>query len=105
LPRLNSENTMTSTVLDPNERTRRMEFVREVRSATLSGESTEHRAQNREKKIADWSRWLREQMDTADCNDPAQVLPEALARIEQIAEDRATAAVREFKAAIGKAMK
>jgi hypothetical protein len=96
---------MTTTILDPHERTRRTEFVREIRSATLSGESTEQRARSRDKKIADWSRWLRQQMDTSGCSSPTEILPEALARLEQLAEDHTAAAVREIKTALIGALK
>jgi hypothetical protein len=95
----------SATILDPHERTRRSEFMREVRTATLSGESTECRARNREKKIADWSRWFREQMDTANCADPTAILPEAFSRLEQLAEDHTAAAVREIKATLTRALK
>jgi hypothetical protein len=71
------------TILDPNERTRRSEFVREARAASLNGELPEQRAQRCEQKAAEWSRWFREKMDHTDCNDPAEILPEAFARLEQ----------------------
>jgi hypothetical protein len=96
---------MTSTVPDPYEQTRRAEFMREVKTANLSGSTTEHRAKTRELKVAKWAEWFRQEMDAADCNDPVKVLPEALARLEQIAEDRAAAAVRDLKTILGKALK
>jgi hypothetical protein len=90
--------------LDRNERARRAEFVREARAAALAGESTDQRAQKRDAKAADWSRWFRDQMERTGAAEPAELLPEAFAKLEQLAEDRAAAAVREVKAALRKAL-
>jgi hypothetical protein len=44
-------------------------------------------------------------MDAGGCTDPAEVLPEAMARLEQIIDDRVTAAINEFKTAMKGALK
>jgi hypothetical protein len=96
---------VTTTTILPNERSRRSEFLREVRAANLTGSTTEHRAQNRELKVTKWAEWFRQEMDAADCNDPVKVLPEAFARLEQLAEDHAAASVREIKNTLMRAFK
>ena len=44
-------------------------------------------------------------MDASDCDDPVQILPDALARAQQLAEDSAIAAIKEFKTAMKGAIK
>jgi hypothetical protein len=90
--------------LNEAERARRAEFVREASAAALNGELPEQRTQKREKKADAWSRWFRERMDHSGSTDPAELLPEAFARLEQLNEDAVAAAVREFKAALRKAL-
>jgi hypothetical protein len=40
-------------------------------------------------------------MDAGGCTDPAEVLPDAMARLEQIVDDRVIAAVNEIKGHYG----
>jgi hypothetical protein len=43
-------------------------------------------------------------MDGAGCSDPGQVLPDALARLQQLAADQTAAAIAELKANLRKAI-
>jgi hypothetical protein len=87
------------------ERARRTEYVRETKTALQNNETIDQRTRKREGKADEWSRWFRQKMDSTGCADPAEILPDALARLEQLAEDHAAAAVREIKAALTKALK
>jgi hypothetical protein len=44
-------------------------------------------------------------MDDAGCANPTEILPDAFARLEQLAEDRVAAAVREIKKTLKDALK
>jgi hypothetical protein len=44
-------------------------------------------------------------MEAAGCSDPGQILPDALARLEQITNDQIVAAVHELKTAVRGALK
>jgi hypothetical protein len=92
------------TTLNNAERARRTEYTRETRAALQNGERLDQRIRKFEDKASAWSQWLRQKMDSTGCANPSEVLPDALARLEQIAEDRAAAAVREIKAALRKAL-
>jgi hypothetical protein len=43
-------------------------------------------------------------MDASRCADPVELLPDAFARLEQLAEDRIAASVKEFKDVLRKAI-
>ena len=95
-----------TTNLSTAERIRRAEYLRDSRAVALArGQTIETRAKQREELANQWSAWLRQRMDAADCDDPAEVLPDALARLEQIVDDRVTAALNEFKSAVKGALK
>jgi hypothetical protein len=85
------------------ERARRAEFIREARAASLQSESPEQRTKKREAKADAWAQWFRQKMDEGGCADPVELLPDALARLEQTIDDRITAATVEIKAAVRKA--
>jgi hypothetical protein len=89
---------------DAAERTRRAEFVRETRAACQQRVSPEERTKKREEKADLWAAWFREKMDAGGCTDPVQLLPDALARLEQLSEDHAAAAIREIKALLQRAL-
>jgi hypothetical protein len=92
------------TIIDEAERSRRAEFVREARAAACQGTSPEARTQKREDKADAWAQWFRQKMETGGCTDPAALLPDAFARLEQLSEDYAIAAICEIKATLKKAL-
>jgi hypothetical protein len=65
----------------------------------------EQRARAREAKADEWTRWLREKMDAARCDDPAELLPDICARLDQMVDDRVAVAINEFKTAVRGALK
>jgi len=44
-------------------------------------------------------------MDSTNCSDPVELLPDALAKLEQLIDDRVTAAINEVKTALRGALK
>jgi len=92
-------------ILDEAERRRRAEFMCEARAAARQGISPNERTQQREEKADQWAAWFRQRMDTSRCPDPNAFLPDAFARLQQLAEDHTLAAVRELKASLTEALK
>jgi hypothetical protein len=88
------------TVLSTNERIRRSELRRDNLAALARGVSLERRTEERERYASEWAAWLRQRMDSADVDDPVQILPDALARLQQLAEDSAVGAIKELKKAL-----
>jgi hypothetical protein len=82
----------------------RREFIRDAKAACANDERFDERIEKREAKADAWSRWFHERMDHKGCT-AAELLPDAFARLEQIAEDKAASAVREFKKALKDALK
>jgi hypothetical protein len=80
-------------------------YTRETRAALQNGERLDQRIATREKHADEWSRWLHDRMDAAGTNNALEVLPDALAKLEQLSQDHAAAAVRDFKAALKDALK
>jgi hypothetical protein len=79
------------------ERIRRSEYVRHSKAALARGESLEARTKRREGYANEWAAWFRARMDSADVDDPVSLLPDAMARLQELADDRAVAAINEFK--------
>ena len=79
------------------ERFRRREQVRDARAALAQNQSVEQRLKARTNRTDAWTEWFRFRMQATKCQDPMALLPEALALIEQLADDRVTAAVNEIK--------
>jgi len=99
---------MSSTInpiLDEAERARRGELLREQRAAARAGISPDERTQQREQKADEWAQWLRRKMDSAGCTDPVVLLPDILARLQQLAEDHTLAAIRDLRAIMREALK
>lgn len=90
--------------IDEAERARRAEYVRDTKAALDKGETFEQRSLRREKMADEWARWFRQKMDAGSVADPVVLLPDACARLEQLAEDRIAAAVRDLKATLRKAL-
>jgi hypothetical protein len=95
----------TTSPIDEAERARRTEFVRDTKAALAQDETLEARTKRREEKADEWARWFRQNMEAAGCSDPGQILPDALARLEQITNDQIVAAVHELKTAMRGALK
>jgi hypothetical protein len=87
-----------------NEQRARIRSVKEAGWAALSGQTVAQRDQIRNARASEWSRWLRKEMDAHGCEDPAEVLPAALAHLEQIIDDRTLAAVRQLRSDLRKAL-
>jgi hypothetical protein len=79
--------------------------VRESRAALQNDETLDRRTKRRENKADDWAKWLRSKMDDTGCANPTEILPDAFARLEQLSEDHAAAAVRKIKKALKDALK
>ena len=88
----------TMDVLTENERVRRREHARDVRSALKAGMSLEQFERAREACIERWCELFHAEMQKAHTDDPCEVLPTVLAKVEEsaIAAARAVAA-REAK--------
>jgi hypothetical protein len=93
------------TTLDNAEKSRRTEYMRETRAALQNNERLDQRISKFEGKANAWSEWLRSKMDSAGCADPSEILPDICARLEQLSEDYAAAAVREIKKSLKDALK
>jgi hypothetical protein len=96
---------MTVTHLSATERARRTEYVRESKAALRRGETIEQRSKHREDKADEWARWLHQKMDESGCTDPVELLPDALARLEQSIDDCIAVAITEMKATLRGALK
>ena len=93
------------TEISEQERFRRGEYVRDSRAALAQNETVEQRLAKRDAKADAWAQWFRQRMDASGCTDPVELLPDALAKLEQLADDRITVAVNELKTAIKGALK
>jgi len=49
--------------------------------------------------------WFRQRMDSTDVDDPSELLPDAMARLQEIADDRVIAAINELKKVLMGALK
>jgi hypothetical protein len=92
------------TTLNNAERARRTEYVRESKAALQSGESLDQRTKKRAAMADEWMAWFQEQMDTTNCADPGALMPDAFARLQLIAEDKAAEAVRRLETKLKKAL-
>jgi hypothetical protein len=92
-------------VLSTSERIRRAEIRRDDLGALARGVSLEQRTKQREEFANEWAAWLRMRMDNAECDDPVALLPDALARVQQLAEDAAFAAIKDLKKGLMGALK
>jgi hypothetical protein len=95
----------TTSPIDPAERARRAEMIRDWKGAVAHRETFEVHAKKREDKADSWAGWFRRKMDEGGITDPVVLLPDAFARLEQLAEDRIAAAMNEFKTVLRGALK
>jgi hypothetical protein len=96
---------MPTTNLSTAERIRRFEFIRDSKGALTRGVTLETRSKQREEFANMWTAWIRQRMDASGADNPLEILPDILARLEQIVDDRVVAAIKEFKVAIKGALK
>ena len=84
---------MTETVLTQAERDRRAAHMADMREAVALGRSLEQHLEARENLATQWAHWLHGKMDETHALDPVEILPAALARVEEraIAEARRAA--------------
>jgi hypothetical protein len=90
--------------ISEHERYRRGEHARDSRAALAQNETLEQRLAKRDAKADFWAQWFRHKMDNARCADPVTLLPDALAKLEQMIDDRVAIAVKEIKATLRKAL-
>jgi len=82
-------------ILGEAERHRRAEIIRDSRAALQQGETFDNPGEPREQTADRWLSWWQHEMVLRNCHDPAELLPDACARLEQIVDDRVAAAVAE----------
>jgi hypothetical protein len=62
------------------------------------------RERARADKADGWAGWWRREMEIHGSSNPAELLPDAFARLEQLTEDRIMFAIRQLKADLRKAL-
>jgi hypothetical protein len=87
------------------ERIRRAEYMRDSKAALARGEPFELRGKQREQFAAEWAAWFKQRMDRVGCDDPTELLPDALARLQQLIDDRIAVAINEIKTKLQGALK
>jgi hypothetical protein len=75
----------TMDVITENERVRRREHTRDVHSALKSGMSLEEFQRARAARIERWCELFHAEMQKAHTDDPCEVLPTVLAKVEESA--------------------
>jgi hypothetical protein len=96
---------MAMTEISEAERFRRSEYARDSLAAVTQNETVEQRLAKRDAKADLWAQWFRQKMDASGCANPVELLPEALAKLEQMISDHTAAAIKELKTAIKGALK
>ena len=81
-------------VLSESERRRRQQFVADGRAAAALGISMEALGTARKAVIANWTTLIRARMDECGADDPVEVLPELLARVQEYAVGEARTAAK-----------
>jgi hypothetical protein len=81
------------TNIDVNERVRRREFIRDMKAASSQGQELDEYRARRDAAVDQWTSWFRSMMTEHHVDDPAELLPMALALLQEraIAEARAAA--------------
>jgi hypothetical protein len=95
---------MSTTHLSEAEKSKRREFVRDLRAANQQRTTVEDRAKSRETSATEWAAWLHRKMDESGCTDPTELLPYILAKVEQTIDDRVAAAIADIKQTFRKAL-
>jgi hypothetical protein len=81
------------TNIDASEQVRRRELIRDMKAASAQGQELDEYRAKRDRAADEWAAWFREAMDRHRAEDPVEVLPQALALLQEraIAEARAAA--------------
>jgi hypothetical protein len=87
--------TMTEAVLTEAERQRRAAHMADMREAVALGRSVEEHLQLRAAVASEWAEWFHIEMNECGVDDPTEVLPQALARIQQRATAEACRAAKD----------
>jgi hypothetical protein len=88
-----------------NERRRaQIARVKEAGFAAVSGRTVAQRTADRDALADRWADWLHREMTIRNVDDPVALLPDALARLQQAAEDQTAAAIRRLKTDLRKAL-
>ena len=74
--------------ISEQERLRRQEYARDSRAALAQGLTVDKRLEARDAKADAWAKWLRWKMDSSRCSVPVALLPDILAQMEQLVDDR-----------------
>ena len=90
--------------VNENERARRTAYVRDSAAAAKRGQTIEDDTKDREGLADEWAAWLHLRMESTGAATPDQVLPDALARLEQKINDH-VAAFEDFKGRLSRALK
>jgi hypothetical protein len=83
-----------STALSEAERARRRQFVIDGKAASALGISMEAYHARHKAAIESWTTTIRARMDECGVDDPVEILPELLARLEEHAIGEARAAAK-----------
>jgi hypothetical protein len=87
-----------------NERRAQIERVKEAGFAAVSGRTVAQREKARATKADEWAGWWHREMEIHNSSNPVELLPDAFARLEQLAEDKALFAVRQLRSDLRKAL-
>ena len=90
--------------ISEHERFRRGEHARDSRAALAQNETLDKRLTKRDAKSDAWAQWFRHKMTSTRSVDPVQLLPDALAQLELMIDDRVAAAVKDLKAQLRKGL-
>jgi hypothetical protein len=78
------------TNIDATEQVRRRELMRDMKAASAQGLEVDEYRLKRAQAVDEWAAWFHEAMDQCHATDPVEVLPQALALLQE----RANAAAR-----------
>jgi hypothetical protein len=84
---------------DIGEQVRRRELVRDMKAASAQGVELDEYRKKRDRTTDEWAAWFRAELDKHHATDPVEVLPAALALLQE----RAIAEVRTAAKSIARA--
>src|SRR5215831_13080729 len=74
---------VTSQKVDDDEQRRRRRYMADVRLAVGGNQTIEEMEAARTELVANWTRWFHDRMSEEHIDDPTELLPRALAELEQ----------------------
>ena len=81
-------------VLTETEKARRREYMRDMRAAAAVGQTLEQFQAAHEQRVQRWCDLFHAEMDKAHTDDPVEVLPAVMAKLEEVAVAAARAAAK-----------